>query len=191
MADDSPALVAEPRYHLIQRVLHWTIAALVLCALAGGALLYTYGFSGLEAAFGLGATNLLYKYHKTAGVLILCLMLLRLVVRLTLGAPAQVASIPPGQARIAEAIHLAFYGLLIAMAVLGWLATAAGGFPVEFFDAELPPLIGKDKALSETLYFLHGIVGLAMALLVALHIGAALRHWLVLRDGVMRRIGLP
>ena len=77
------------------------------------------------------------------------------------------------------------------MPVLGWAATAAGGFPVQFFDLTMPGIIGENKALSETLFMLHGAVGLAIAALALLHIAAAMRHWLVLNDGVMNRIALP
>ena len=179
------------RYALVQRLLHWLIAILVLGALAGGALLWAYGFEGLQSSFGLATTNAIYKYHKTVGVLVLGLMVIRLALRLTLGAPRPHPTLSPGIAAAARATHLAFYGLLIVMPVLGWAATAAGGFPVQFFDMELPGIIGENKALSETLFRFHGIVGVLIAALALLHIAAALRHWLMLKDGVMTRIALP
>ena len=190
MSDVAMARVDE-RYALLQRLLHWLIAIMVLGALFGGALLWTYGFDGLQAAFGLEATNTIYKYHKTVGILILGLMLVRLVLRLAYGAPPPPRSMSPAVAATARATHLAFYGLLILMPVVGWAATAAGGFPVQFFDANLPPLIGKNEALSETLYRVHGLLGLVIGALVFAHVAAALRHWLVLKDRVMDRIGLP
>jgi len=179
------------RYAFAQRLLHWLVAILVLGALAGGALLWAYGFEGLKASFGIEATNAIYKYHKTAGILVLGLMLIRLALRLLLGAPPPPATLSPTLAAAARATHLAFYGLLIAMPVLGWAATAAGGFPVQFFDLTMPGIIGENKGLSETLFKLHGAVGLAIAALALLHIAAAMRHWLVLKDGVMNRIALP
>lgn len=179
------------RYNLVQRWLHWLIAIRVLGALAGGALLWSFGFEGLKATFGIDVTNAIYTYHKTAGVLVLALMLVRLGLRRWLGAPAPHPSLSPALVSVARATHLAFYGLLILMPVLGWAATAAGGFPVQFFNLTLPGLIWENKALSETLFQLHGIVGLTIAALALLHIAAALRHWLVLKDGVIARIALP
>ena len=73
---------------------------------------------------------------------------------------------------------------------LGWLATAAGGYPVQFFDLNLPGLIGKDRALAETLFWLHGLLGWLIIGLIAVHVGAAMMHWLVKRDGVMARMSL-
>jgi cytochrome b561 len=76
------------------------------------------------------------------------------------------------------------------MPIVGWLATAAGGYPVQFFDLNLPGLMGKDKALSETLFGLHGAAGLSLLFLIALHVGAAIKH-LLKKDQVTRRISLP
>lgn len=190
MADMTMARSAE-RYALAQRLLHWLIALLVLGSLAGGGMLWYYEFEGLSATFGMEATNTIYKYHKTAGVLILGLMLLRLVLRLAHGAPPRPPSMSSATWTAARATHLGFYALLILMPVLGWAATAAGGFPVQFFDYDLPGLVPKNEALSEALFELHGTVAGIIAALIVVHVGAALRHWLVLKDGVMARIGLP
>ncbi len=189
----SEAVIAQDfeRYAFLQRLFHWLIALLVLGSLAGGAMLYAYGFEGLRDTFGLEMTNTIYKYHKTAGVMILGLMVLRILLRLAYGHPPRPSTMSSGTYGLARATHLALYALLIVMPVLGWAATAAGGFPVQFFDLNLPPIIGKNEALSGTLFTLHGIVGVVIGVLVLIHIAAALRHWLILKDGVMQRIGLP
>ena len=57
-------------------------------------------------------------------------------------------------------------------------------------QSTLPGLIAKDPALSETLFQLHGVLGWALLALLALHIAGALMHWLIKRDGVMRRMSL-
>lgn len=181
---------ATARYALSQRWLHWIIAGVVLGNLMGGSLLWAYGFEGLRDSVGIELTNAIYKYHKTFGVIVLALMALRIVLRAGLGAPALPASIPAWQATIAAATHYAAYALLIAIPVLGWLATGAGGFPVEFFDMRLPGIVSKDKALSETLFFLHGAAAGLLVVVLGAHIGAALRHWLVLKDGIIHRISL-
>jgi len=74
--------------------------------------------------------------------------------------------------------------------MLGWAATAAGGFPIEFFNSQLPKLIAKDPALSETLYMVHGAVGALILTLIAVHVGAALMHAFIKRDTVMKRMSL-
>ena len=74
------------------------------------------------------------------------------------------------------------------MPVLGWLGTGANGFPVEFFNWKLPPILAKDKELGGLLMELHGIVGWTLAALIFLHIGGALKHAIVKKDGVLQRM---
>jgi len=178
------------RFSLVQRLLHWLLALLVIPALGVGMTLGWLGFEGARDAFGMEVTNALYTGHKTIGVLILALMTLRLVLRLTLGAPPPVPTLTQFERLASQAVQAAMYLVLLAMPLVGWLATAAGGYPVQFFAWTLPGLIAKDPALSEKLFELHGLLGWALLALLALHIGGALRHWLVKRDGVMRRMSL-
>lgn len=176
------------RYPLIQRILHWSIALVVILVLAGGLTIDAYGFEGLVDAFGQGATNLLYKYHKTFGIIVLAAMALRIIVKLRLGKPAYVRPLTKFERIASNAVHGLFYVLLVAQPVLGWLATGASDFPVEFFGWTLPPILPVDKALGETLYSIHGVVGRILLALIVIHISAALMHGLVKQDGVLRRM---
>lgn len=178
------------RYALVQRLLHWLIALLVLLVLGVGMILGFLGFDGTKKTFGGEVTDALYTYHKTFGVMILALMLLRLGSRLVLGAPPYRPPLERFERVASHTVHGLLYVALLVMPILGWLATAAGGYPVQFFGWTLPGLIGKDKGLSETLYSLHGLVGWVILGLIVLHIGAAMWHWLVKRDGVMARMSL-
>jgi len=183
-------MIETNRYALSQRLLHWLIALLALPALGVGLTFGFLGFDGTKAAFGGEMTNVLYAAHKTVGVLILALMTLRLGLRLTLGTPRYASPLTGFERMASRAVHGLLYLVLLALPVLGWLATAAGGYPVQFFAWTLPGLIAKDKALSEALFQFHGILGWVLLALLALHIGAALRHWLFKGDGVMARMSL-
>ena len=176
------------RYAWVQRLIHWTVALLVVALLAIGFTLGTLGFEGARDAFGIDVTNLLYRYHKTFGVIVLGLMTLRLLLRLAKPPPPYDPPIPSVFRTVGRINHWALYALLLAQPVVGWTATAAGGFPIEFFGWKLPPLLSKDEALSETLYGVHEAFGFAIVALVLLHASAALMHWLVRRDGVMHRM---
>lgn len=178
------------RYSLIQRLLHWLIVILVLGLLAIGSLLGTLGFDGVKDLLGIETTNQLYTYHKTFGILVLVLMVLRLVLRRTLTSPAYQPPLHWFQRTASLSVHSLFYVALILMPVLGWLATAAGGYPVQFFGATLPGLIGKDEALSETLFQYHAWVGWGILALIVVHVCAAIYHWKIRRDGVMKRMSL-
>ncbi|MEM9043322.1 MAG: cytochrome b [Pseudomonadota bacterium] len=177
-------------YSLIQRLLHWVIAILLIGLMSAGFLLGQFGFGGLKDMVGLEATNLLYKLHKSFGVLLLGLMSVRLCVRLVLGEPPHSEKLPALQTMVSHATHWLLYLALLAMPILGWLGTAAGGFPVEFFSVNLPGFIAKDKALSEQLFQLHALVGDLIFILVSVHILAAIYHWRIKRDHVMGRMSL-
>lgn len=184
---DRPAL---PRYALVQRLLHWLIAILVLLALAFGGTIGFYGFNGLRETFGAAGTDFIYTTHKTLGVLVLGFMVLRLLTWFTFGKPAYATPLPAPQRIASQIVHRLFYVLLIVMPVLGWLATASGGFPVHLFHIELPGLIGRDDELSKTLFLWHRYVGYALVALIVLHVAGAVYHWRIRRDEVMQRMSL-
>ena len=178
------------RYSLLQRLIHWAVAIIAVCLLVAGATLGILGFDGLKETFGMPVTNAIYKYHKTFGVIMLGLMTLRLLLKLTLGRPEYDPPLPRFNKVASAAVHGLLYVALLVQPMLGWAATAAGGYPIEFFNAKLPKLIGKDPALSETLYMVHGAVGALILTLIAIHVGAALMHRFIKRDTVMKRMSL-
>jgi cytochrome b561 len=182
--------MASTRYSLTQRLLHWLTAVLVFVLLAVGLTFWTLGYDGTVDLFGSDLTNVLYKYHKTFGILVLILTIIRVALRRAFPPPTYTPPLTATVRVVSRATHLLMYLLLLGMPIGGWLATAAGGYPVQFFDWELPGLIGKNEALSERLFQFHGIGGLILAALLVLHVGAALRHWMR-KDGIMRRMSLP
>lgn len=179
-----------PRYPLILRLIHWLVALAVIVTLALGLTLGVLGFEGLETTLGLPATNAIYKYHKSFGIVILGLMALRLVIRLFTRKPPYDMALPRVNRVLSSLVHGTLYALLLVQPVLGWAATAAGDFPIQFFEWELPKFLGKDEALSTTLYEIHFAVGLLLLVLVTVHVTAALFHRLAVGDTVMRRISL-
>jgi len=180
-----------PRYRLIQRLLHWGIALLVLPLIAVGIVLGILGFQGAVDAFGFEATNTLYITHKTGGVLVLGFMAVRIVARLRYGKPRYAIPLENRLQKIAsESVHGLMYVALIAMPALGWAANATGGYPINFFHWVLPPLMAENDALSAIFFQWHGIVGWALLGLVSVHIAGALYHWFIRKDGVMTRMSL-
>jgi cytochrome b561 len=180
-----------PRYPLIHRLLHWAIAIVAPVVLTVGMIFMFLEFEGTLETFGKETTDLLYTYHKTFGIVVLALMLLRIVVRLANGKPDYRPPIAAWERSVSTAVHASLYALLILQPMLGWLATGAGGYPVQFFSWNLPAILAKNETLSETLYGVHGLFGWLILLLVLLHVAGALRHWLVKRDQVMSRMAIP
>lgn len=183
--------MAKARFSFVQRVLHWLIALIVFALLAVGlTFMVLGGYEGVVGLFGDQITNQLYTYHKSFGILLLMLMVLRVILRRAYTTPAYDPPIPGFERFVGGTVHILFYLILIGMPIGGWMATAAGGFPVQFFNWELPGLMPENKELSETLFQFHGIAGLVLLGLIVLHVGAGIMHWRR-KDNVMRRISLP
>ena len=178
------------RYPLVSRLLHWLSAIVVVGVLGLGLTLGILHFDGAKETFGLPVTSAIYKYHKSLGIVVLALMTLRLLFRLFIRKPPYDSPLPRVNRITSSLVHGLIYVLLLIQPILGWAATAAGGFPIEFFNWQLPKLIGKDAALSTLLYHIHFANGLLLLVLITVHVTSALFHRLAVGDTVMRRISL-
>ena len=160
----------------LQRLLHWLMAIALLAMLfVGAGMVSTIAPKYLPLVTG----------HKTLGIAILVLALLRLGVRLRYGAPPLPASMPGPMKLAARLSHYALYALMIAMPLIGWGMLSAAAYPVVLFgNVRLPPILPQSDALHTLLRTAHGCLGYAFFALILLHIAAALYHALVRRDGV-------
>jgi cytochrome b561 len=172
---------AVPAYTMTARVLHWLIAALVLVMVPLGIV--------IANEWGGPVQEPLYNLHKSIGVVILPLVLVRLIWRLTHPPLPLPADIPALQQSAAHATHWTLYGLLIVQPTVGLIATSAYPAPLPMFGLfELPPIWPENRAFSEQLFYIHTLLGIAIACLAAAHIGAALHHHFVRRDRVILRM---
>lgn len=168
-------------YSGIAKLLHWVVAACVLTMIPVGLIMNPVGPGTLQ--------NVLYTVHRSLGVLVLFLMLIRLVYRLMHGAPAPEPTLNAMQRIVSHLVHMALYPLIIAQALIGWIATSAYGAQISFFGLfPVPALVAKDQSLSEPLFQVHMLLGFAIAALLVMHIGAALFHYFVRKDGVLQRM---
>ena len=176
------------RYTGLQRLLHWLIALMVLALLASGMTVWFLGFDGVTSLLGDANRDILYEYHKTFGLIVLALMAIRLFVRLEAGKPEYEYLMSPLDRVLSAIVQYLFYLCLFAQPIVGWLATDALDYPVEFFMWNLPQFIAKDKAMGEALYEAHAWLGWGLVILAVLHIAGAMKHWIIERDGVMGRM---
>jgi cytochrome b561 len=169
------------RYGAIAQAFHWLIAALIFTMLGLG-----YYMEDLP----LGTRKLeLYGIHKSIGITIAMLAALRLVWRLLNPPPPWPRSMRPWERKAAGVVHALLYLMLFVQPLVGFLQSNAANFPVVLWGfVLLPPLIGPDEPLSETLLAVHALGGNLLAILVIVHIAAALRHHFVLKDHVLRRM---
>lgn len=173
------------RYSAPARLIHWLMAGLIL-------LMIPAGFVMVQPGLDRGLQNTLFIFHKNVGVLLLLLIVVRVGWRLLHAPPPLPATVPGWQARIAHLSHLALYALMVALPVAGYVRVRAGGFPIESLDAlGLPSLVPRSDALAEVAKTIHYGAALAIVTVLAAHIGAALFHGIVKRDGVFSRIWPP
>lgn len=171
----------EPGYTLTARVLHWLTAVLVLVMVPVGIVMSNFDLGS--------AGDRLYDLHRSIGVLLLPIMLVRLFYRWAKPPPPLPADIPPIQHLAANLTHWALYILLIAQSFIGWIATSAYRAPIIVFGLfELPPIWPVNQPFSERAFVLHRWIGFVLAALICMHIGAALFHHLVRRDNVLMRM---
>jgi cytochrome b561 len=174
-------------YHPVSVALHWLLGLVLVGLFAVGIYMSDLPFSPQRLK--------LYNWHKWAGVLVLTLSFVRLVWRLTHRPPALPASVVqrmPAWQRVAHhATHAGLYVLFFATPVLGWAYSSAAGFPIVLFgQLPLPDFVPVSETLAEAIKPLHKFSALAMAALVVLHVAAALKHQLIDRDGLLRRMSL-
>lgn len=164
------------RFTSLQRLLHWLIAVCILAML----------FIGVGMVTTVTPKFLpLIAIHKSLGVAILALAVIRLAVRLRYGAPALPADLPMPMKLAAQLSHYALYALMIGMPLLGWAMLSAAAYPVVVFGSmHLPALLPQSDGLHSLLWDAHFYLAFAFFGLVLLHVAAALFHALVRRDGV-------
>lgn len=167
-----------PRFSLATRLLHWTMAPLLLAMLLVG--------TGMVATVSHWRLSLL-ALHKPLGLALLVLAVLRLLLRLAGGTPPLPSTMPAPLRLAAHASHWLLYGCMLAMPLIGWGMLSAGGFPLPL---HLPPLLAPDVARYAALRSLHTVLGELFYLLVIGHVLAGLTHALLLRDGVFHAISL-
>lgn len=170
-----------PAYRRPARILHWLVAVLVILNIPGGILMTRLDGGALQ--------DFVFNNHRSIGFVVLVLALVRLAYRLTHAPRPLPESMPALQRFAAEAVHWALYGFMILTPIVGWLATNAYGAPISIFGLfELPVLVAKDEALSKILFGAHAALGVAFAAAVLAHVGAALFHTFVQKDGIIDRM---
>jgi cytochrome b561 len=174
-------VAAELGYTRTARILHWLTAVLVLAAIPAGIAMVNVGPGPLQ--------NFLFDFHRSLGVTLIPVIWLRLAWRLTHRPPPLPDEVPPLQAWAAHVVHVALYALLIIQPLVGWVGTSAFRAPINvWWLFELPPIWPEDRAFSDQLFEVHEFIGYLIALLLCAHIGAALMHHFIRRDGVLMRM---
>ncbi len=175
---------APARWNAVVASLHWVGALSVLGLLALGAYMT---LANLDAA----AKFDLYQRHKTLGWLTLVLNAARAIPRLLFAAPAPIASIGALWRTAARAAHLALYALTLFVGFSGWLrvSTAIIPIPIDLFGlTSVPDIALASAGASELWAKAHEVAAYALAVLIALHVAAAMKHHFIDRDATLLRM---
>lgn len=179
---------SKARYGLVALGLHWLIAIAIIAMLALG--IYMTDLPNSPWKFEL------YQLHKSIGITILVASLLRLGWRLANPPPPLPPAMPALEALAAKAAHAGFYLLMLGLPLSGWMMVSASvwNIPTRIFGLfELPHLpwfatLADKKPVEDVLKEVHETAGWLMIALLAVHVAAALRHHILLKDDILRRM---
>jgi cytochrome b561 len=167
----------QARFPVFSRLLHWLMAVMVLAML----------FLGI----GMAATvseryRFLVAIHRPLGLAILVLVAVRLVNRLLNPPPPLPETIPPVERFAAKTSYVMLYALMFIMPLLGWGMLSAAPYPIVIYGSlHLPPILPHDPTLYVWLRRLHTDFAFLLFAVFLAHLGAALMHGLIRRDGVL------
>lgn len=177
-ADDGTT--AAPRYTRVAIWLHWLIGLAVITNIGLAMLTEDLPREAHRAAMGV---------HKSLGMTILALTVLRILWRLTHKPPPRPPSVKTWERWASGLVHFLFYALLILLPLSGWVWMSAADRPIDFFGLfTIPSIVTPDREVADVLHDRHETVGITMLALVALHILAALKHQFVDRDRLTSRM---
>lgn len=180
----SPHQPAPTRHAASVRLLHWLTAVVITVAWFLGHRIEDFEHTPAEA----GAIGL----HITVASGVLLLVLLRLAARISAGVPALPDGMSPAARLLSQGVHGALYLLMLALPMSGWLMANSGGHAFTLLGrVPMPTLIGKNEGLHKLLEQAHGAMGWLLALLVGLHVLAALKHHFIDKDDVLSRMLPP
>lgn len=172
---------ASPRYTLPAISLHWLVAVLIFGGFGLGIYMVDLPLSPAKLKY--------FSWHKWIGVTVFLLALLRAIWRMTHRPPPLPDGMPSWQRRASDWTHRALYALMYLIPLSGWTYSSAAGYQTVYLGLiPLPNLVEKNKPLAESLKEFHELLAWTLAALVVLHILAAIKHQVVDRDGLMRRM---
>lgn len=174
------------RWGWMTRALHWTIALAVIGMLAAG----LYAVHGIAVATPAG-DKLFYTVidiHKSFGLLILLLMVVRLLWRLSERTPQLPLATPSWERLLARCSQILLYVGLFVMPVSGYLWASAYGEPVRFFGIKLPALVQLTGPSIRLARHTHDIAAYVLLAIVAMHILGALKNHCIDRNDVLRKM---
>jgi cytochrome b561 len=177
------------KYDRVQIILHWLIAALILAMIALGLYMVELpkqselppGEESIRAAY--------FLIHKSLGLTVAVLVVLRIIWRLTHIAPALPDTVSKWQQRAAGAVQGLLYAAMIAMPLSGYLQSMFSKYDTKFWGFVLPRVAEADNAMRDKFSEIHEILAFIFIGLIVLHMAAAVKHYIE-RSAISKRMSL-
>jgi cytochrome b561 len=167
------------QFAALSRLLHWTMAAMVLTMLC----------IGVAMVASLADYHVLVSIHRPLGIAILILVVVRFVNRQLTSLPPFPATMSRMERRAATASELTMYGLMLVLPLVGWGMLSAARYPIVLYGSwHLPFILPHDLMLYSVLRKAHTILAYLFFLTFLAHFGAILFHTLIVRDGILKRM---
>jgi cytochrome b561 len=176
------------RYGWVTMTLHWGLAVALVFMIWFGLAMYNMDPDG--TLLGMNQFTA-YQLHKSIGFTILVLALARLIWRWANPTPSLPSTLKRWERIAAHTTHIGLYILMIAIPVAGWIMVSASPWqiPTVIYGLfELPHLVGPSEALESAMITVHATLAFLLLGLIALHVGAALKHHFILKDDVLKRM---
>ena len=170
----------DQRWGGVAKTIHWLMALGIIGAGVLGLVMH-------EMDRGMAKLNA-FAIHKSIGLTVLALFLLRLAWRLFDRRPLD-EPMPREQRIAAHAVHGVLYLFMLALPLSGWLYNSARGYPLQWFKQfNLPALVGKNEPLAELVIEVHEWLFWVLLVVLAAHVGGALMHHFLERDNTLLRM---
>lgn len=172
---------SDNNYGVIAKSLHWVVGLLMIAV-------WLLGFYAEEFTDALKTKYLLFGIHKSLGMLILLLVIVRLSWRLYDGNP-KFAGMNPLLVVAAKTVHFFLYVLMFIQPLSGWAMSSSAGYPPSFFNwFKFPDLVAKNPELVGNYVAIHNTAAWLLLILVVMHVSAALLHYLFFKDNILKRM---
>lgn len=174
-------------YGAVTKTFHWLTALLIFTAIPLGLIANEWGYDTSQA---LATKGVLFSLHKTVGITVFFVAVLRIVWAISQPKPGLLHSDRKLESWLAETVHWVLYASLVLAPLSGWLhhAATAGFAPILWPFGQSLPLVPVNSGVSHFFAGLHNVFVKLLAAAVVLHVAGALKHHLIDRDLTLARM---
>ena len=177
---------SETGYGTLTKILHWSIVILFALQYAGGHIMTYIGFNSSFAGI---TTNSYYDWHKSLGLVALAVAIIRIINRQLGSLPPWAPTLSTGEKAFIHRAEQLFYTAMLIMPISGWFYVMWGNYGVNLFSVwEMPRPLPKDNTLRDVAKWVHIVSSWVLLAAMIGHIGLVLRHQLIKKDGLLKRM---